>query len=159
MIPQIVEHESRHVRILNLLARVAADIPNPHKTRIAAAIVFRGEVISLGVNQKKTHPFQARYSKNPDSVYLHAETAAIKNALKYLKPDQLTECSLYVCRVKFFDTSKKRMLFGIAKPCAGCMKCMKRFGIKEIIYSLDGDDYSVGGFAAIDLLDFSHVDC
>lgn len=136
-----VDDQTKHTKFINILSKMAVDIPNPYKTRIAAAVVYRGDIISVGVNQKKTHPFQAKYSKHPESVYLHAETAAIKNALKYLKEEGLKESILYVCRVKYYDHTKRRMVFGLAYPCPGCQKCIKTFGIGTIIYSLDGTGY------------------
>lgn len=138
--PQLA-HECRDAKIINILARIATDIPTPYKTRIAAAVVYRGTVVALGVNQKKTHPFQAKYSKHPESVYLHAETAAIKNSLKFLSAEELSEATLYVCRVKYFDKNKRRMVFGLAQPCPGCLKCIQRFGIGNVVYTIDGSGF------------------
>lgn len=136
-----VEEQGKHTKFLNLLSKIATDIPNPYKTRIAAAVVYRGDVISIGINQKKSHPFQAKYSKHPESVYLHAETAAIKNAIKYLTVEELKDSILYVCRVKYYDHTKRKMVFGLASPCPGCQKCIATFGIGTVIYSLDEDGY------------------
>lgn len=130
----------RHIKMINLLSKVAADIVEPvGSARIASCITFRNEVISFGINELKSHPFQAKWGKNKDSVYLHAEISAIKNALKIISPDDLTRSSLYICRVKFFDNTKKKMIFGLAKPCCGCFRCITTFNLRSVIYTLDNE--------------------
>ena len=135
----------KHVKYLNMLSKIAADIIAPVKgnTRISAAIVYRNNVVAFGVNAKKSHPFQAKFGKNEDSVYLHAETDAIKNALKYISIEDLSKSTLYICRVKFSDTMKRNMIFGLSKPCSGCSRCIATFGIRSVVYSLDNCGYSV----------------
>jgi len=130
---------------MNMLAKVAADIVLPVKgnTRMSAAVVYKNDIVAFGVNGKKSHPFQAKFGKNEDSVYLHAETDAIKNALKYISLDEISKSTLYVCRVKYSDTLKNKMIFGISKPCSGCSRCIATFCIRNVIYSLDTDGYSV----------------
>lgn len=135
----------RHIKYLNLLSKVAADIVTPVKgnTRISAAIVFKNNIVAFGINARKSHPFQAKFGKNEDSVYLHAETDAIKNALKYISIEELSKSTLYVCRVKFSDTMKRSMIFGLSKPCSGCSRCIATFGIRNVVYSLDNDGYDM----------------
>lgn len=134
---------TRHVKYINQLSKIASDIPTPfnHNARLAACIVGRSGLISIGVNEKKSHPFQAKYGRNKDSVFLHAETSAIKNALKYITEKELERCTLYICRVKYYDHHKDRMIFGLAKPCLGCFRCITSFGIKKVIYTLDEKGY------------------
>jgi len=135
----------KHSRYLNILSKIAADIARPAKanTRVSAAIVYKNDIVSFGVSARKSHPFQAKYGKNEDAVYLHAETDAIKNALKYISVEELEKSTLYICRIKFTDTHKKNMIFGLSKPCCGCAKCISTFGIKNVVYSLDNTGYAV----------------
>lgn len=141
----LVSSDGKHTKIMNLLSKVAADIVTPGKgnTRVSAAIVYRNDIVSFGASARKSHPFQARFGKNEDAVYLHAETDAIKNALKYISVEELERSTLYVCRIKFSDTHKKGMIFGLSKPCPGCTRCIVNFGIQSVIYSLDNTGYSV----------------
>lgn len=128
----------RDVRFVNLLSRVASDIPNPvGNARLAACVVYRNEVVSFGVNELKTHPMQAKFGRNTDAIYLHAEISAIKNALRSLDLSELSRASMYVCRVKYFDQTRKKKVFGLARPCAGCRRCIRTFGIDRVIYTLD----------------------
>lgn len=135
----------KHIKYLNMLSKVAADIPQPvgGNARLSACIVYKGDIVSFGINEKKSHPFQAKYGKNADSVFLHAETSAIKNALKYITQEDLEKSTLYVCRVKYMDYTKKQMIFGLSKPCPGCFRCINTFNIRQVVFSLDGNDYSV----------------
>lgn len=132
----------RHIKYINLLSKIATDIVNPvgGNARLAACIVYKNDVVAFGVNQMKSHPFQARYSKNSDSVFLHAETSAIKNALRFITIDELEKSTLYICRVKHHGQS---LGFGMSKPCPGCFRCINAFNIPKVIYTLDNGTYDV----------------
>jgi len=132
----------KHSKYLNILSKIAADISPIRSARLAACVVHRNSIIAFGTNCMKSHPFQARYGKNDDSVYLHAETSAIKNALKYISLEELSKCTLYISRVKYEDTKKNKLLFGTAKPCPGCFRCINTFNIKKVYYTLDNQSYA-----------------
>lgn len=136
-------NDERHLRYLNLLSKVASDIPIPVKgnNRMSACVVYKNDIVAFGVNERKSHPFQARYSKNDDAVFLHAETSAIKNALKYITVEELEKSTLYICRIKFLDTTKKQLVFGLSKPCPGCFRCINTFNLKKVVYTLDNCGY------------------
>ena len=131
----------REAKYINYLAKIAETVEPVAKARIAACLVYQNEIISVGINQLKTHPFQARFGKNKDSIYLHAETSCIKQALKVLTLEDISRCDLYVCRIKYEDKLKERMLFGMAKPCLGCSRAIASFDIRNVFYTLDGDGY------------------
>mgnify|MGYP006345926419 CR=1 FL=1 len=109
-------------------------------SRHAAIISYKGNQVSWGVNRYKTHPIMLQYQRNEQAIFLHAETDAIKNALK--ERDDLSRCSLYVLRIKK-DDDRKTNICGIAKPCIGCMKAISTFGIKSVKYTLDNNGYGV----------------
>jgi deoxycytidylate deaminase len=135
---------SKHFKTLRLLEKVAETVPVIKSSRIASAIVIDGDVISLGVNSKKTHPLQARYSSEPESICLHAEIDAIKNALRHIRPEDFRRSTIYVLRYKFRDTSRKSSQWGLAKPCSGCARAIAAFGISKVVYTIDGDqEYAV----------------
>lgn len=117
--------------------------------RFAAVLVSRGEVISVGTNVDKTHPFAARYGRNPDATYWHAETHAIHTAYKAETPPKVFQKStLYVARIKVHKHGHKRVLTpGLARPCKGCFNCIQVFDIPRVVYSLDDvNDYAVCEF-------------
>ena len=96
-----------HLKIMQTLQKNAEDLnKNMNRTgaRHAAAIVYKNQIVAYGVNQNKSHPFHSRFSEHDDAIFLHAETDAIKNALRRISENELEKASLYVCR--HFQTKK-----------------------------------------------------
>lgn len=127
----------RQERILSILHKVAEAVNPVSSARIAAAVVYRGDIVSFGHNQKKSHPFQAKYGKNEGCIYLHAEVDAIKNALRCMPVEELQYVDLYISRVKRPEPKSSRFISGLAKPCAGCTKAIVTFGIRNVFYTCD----------------------
>lgn len=65
------------------------------------------------------------------AVYNHAEIYAIHSFLKNNSAKKLKKCTLYVYRAKL---KSGKFTYGASKPCKGCMKAIKHFGIKHVIY-------------------------
>lgn len=134
------------LKYLGFLEKIAEAIPAAAhnrrgrvlRTRIAACIVYKNEIVSVGINQLKSHPFQAKFSRHADAIFLHAETDAIKNALKHISVSDLSKSSLYICRVKYDEqTTKKIQMRGMCKPCEGCQRAIATFNIKKVVYTCD----------------------
>ena len=115
--------------------KLAQSIVPVRSARIAASVVCRGKVVAYGYNHKKSHPFQAKFCKNKDAVFFHAEVHAIKNSLRIIGVDDLAKCDLYIVRAKRENSSQKTWVTGMAKPCSGCQKCIEDFDLKNIYYS------------------------
>lgn len=124
-------------KICDNLFTLACDNHNNTRGRLVSAVVYKNQIISYGFNSKKSHPFVIPFQKNEDAIYLHAETDAIKNALKRVSVEQLSKCDLYVIRAKQKSPSDKTMIYGMSKPCKGCSKCISTFGLRSVIYSTD----------------------
>ena len=133
----------KHMKYISTLARMAVSVEPVRKARLASCLVHQNTVVAFGINQLKSHPFQFKFSKNDDSIYLHSEVDCIKNSLRFLDADQIKKSTLYVCRVKYTSTEKKSMIFGLAKPCIGCARAITSFGIKKVVYTENGDSISV----------------
>ena len=118
--------------------KLAQSVEPVRGARIAAAVVRRGKVISYGYNHKKSHPFQTRFCKNRHAVFFHAEVHAIKNALKSVDVEDLSKCELYIVRAKRNSTNRK-WITGMSKPCSGCKKCIDLFDLKSVYYSIEGE--------------------
>jgi deoxycytidylate deaminase len=126
-----------HKNIFYTLGALAEDVAPIKSSRMTAAIVRGKEIISFGANQMRTHPFQAKFGKNPESLFWHAETNAIFNALRVVDVDSLKKADLYVCRVKYSSTKREQFILGNAKPCMGCAKCIADFGVKRVFYTTE----------------------
>lgn len=119
----------KHQEIVKHLQLVARDVSPVRSARIAAAIVYKGRIISIGVCSYKSHPIQKKFGKNQQSIYLHAEIDAISKAHKRV---DLSQCSLYVVRVKYVQG---KLVDGLAKPCEGCARAISAFNIRNIYYT------------------------
>ena len=136
----MIMRNDRDSRIINNLFRLAQDIEPVKSSRLAACLILKNSVLGYGFSQMKSHPFQAEFAKNPDAIFLHAETDAIKNALKRASQDDISKATLYIARAKI-DHSTRKWIYGMAKPCIGCARAIATFDISNVVYTLDGEDY------------------
>lgn len=100
------------------LARNISKLSSHHKVRMGAVIVKNGKPISVGCNQKKSHP-------SAPVCGLHAEASAIRYAGKA----NLRGSSIFVYR------ERKDGRLGMARPCEHCVELLKKNGIKWMWYT------------------------
>jgi deoxycytidylate deaminase len=125
------------------LTNLAIHVERTAGAKIAAAVVKRNRIVGIGINSYKTHPMQKLYTDHPDKIYLHAEVAAIQDALRRLNnhwwswdtKDLLVGYSLYVVRVK---QSKAGWTYGLAKPCKVCQPHIENVGIQTVKFTTEG---------------------
>lgn len=129
----------RDKKYMEMTRRLAINNKNNIKMKLAASLVIRNEVISIGFNSDKSHPLQAKFGKNSEAIFKHAEVDCIINALKHVDEDDLKKATLYVYRVKRAEKGHKDWTDGISKPCKGCSNAIEHFGIKKVIYSTEDD--------------------
>lgn len=122
---------------MNVLRDVATETDHDLRTKLAAALVYKNDIISIGVNQLKSHPFQKKFSKSEHAIFMHAEISAIVKALKNYSVDIISKSTLYVARVKYMDGHNSIFVDGMAKPCEGCLKAIANLGIKQVCYSTE----------------------
>ena len=122
---------------MKILAKIAENVEPFAAARIAAALVYKNEVISVGWNKSKSHPFQKKYSSNSEAIFLHAETDTIYNAMRKYDLSVIAKSKLYIYRAKWNSDKKISFVQGLAKPCVGCMRAITTFNIKRICYTLD----------------------
>lgn len=88
-----------------------------------------GNVLSTANNSySKTHPLQARFARDvgkPDSIFLHAEIAALIRLNNSCKPHKIT-----------VERYHKNGSPANARPCRICEKAIKHYGIKYIEYTV-----------------------
>lgn len=136
----------RHTRYINILEAMAKDVTGIRSSRICAMLVKGNNVLSFGVNQKKTHPMQKIHSKNPLAQSLHAEVHAIVNALRDHSKKDLRGSVLYIARVKY-TTGRKDSSRGLSFPCKGCLSAISKYGIKTVYFTEDS-----GGIGKVEFL-------
>lgn len=108
--------------------------------KMAAVICKRHQLIGWGWNSYKTDPLMQRFSDHDLKNCLHAELAAIKNALRSVDVDYLPQCSIHIARVL------KNGSVALAAPCGICREALSAFGIVKVEYtknleSNDNRDY------------------
>ena len=134
---------------LNFLYETAKELPGANRkpsgwqARIAAGIWIKNEMVALGWNQARTSPFQAKYGRNEEAIFIHAETHALRQALRRFDQDELRRArtTMFIVRAKKMKVYKnlRQWCWGLAKPCPGCAGAIADFGISRVIYSLDED--------------------
>lgn len=131
---------SRDEKYMSFTRRMAIQNSNSqNRAKLAASIVIRNEIISVGYNSYKTHPLQKRFSKNIEAIFKHAEVDSIIRALRHVDAEELSKATLYVYRVKKLSKDHIDWSDGYAEPCCGCKQAIVNFNIKKVVYSTDED--------------------
>jgi len=105
---------------------------NEVKSIHSALVVRGGNIISRGLNRPKRNVFSRLYSKHPRCV-IHSEIDAI---LQARRKSDLRGAKIYVLRIR-----KDNAQVANSRPCANCMRAIKNYGIKKVIYTIDGNDF------------------
>jgi deoxycytidylate deaminase len=109
--------------------------------RVAACLTNGRGIYAYGYGQKKTHPFQKKFGRSEEHIYLHAEVDAIKNWINSNHAEDLIYCELYIMRVK---KVKGLWVTGLSIPCVGCMRAINAFGISYVYFTQeDATEFSI----------------
>jgi cytidine deaminase len=130
----------RHDRFLNTTFQIAKEVPRASDNKIAALVVCKNNIISVGMNQMKTHPMVASCKQNEWSEYLHAESSAIINALRQISSSKLAKCTLYICRAKISGVVGN-YVWGMCKPCPTCRKFIENYPVNSCYYTVENGVY------------------
>jgi deoxycytidylate deaminase len=116
--------DDRDYKYMSLAEQYSRHGSNSRKHLVGCVIAQRNEIVSVGYNRNKTHPFQAKF--NNYSPYLHAEMCALIDALKSqsFNPEKAT---VYVSRYG------RNGLLGCSYPCKGCWAALKHAGVRKIV--------------------------
>lgn len=126
-----------HQKYVEIALKIAQANDN-FRIKHSAIIVYRNRIVGVGINSMKSDPLQARYSKNCHAIWIHAEIAAIKNALKVVTVDQLRKATIYIARYREDFATQ-----GLSKPCIGCQRAIVAFGIGQIVYTCDSIGFEI----------------
>ena len=130
-------------KLLNSLCRMYDYIytDKPYKnTKTVSFLIYKGKVVSFGINSDKTSPLQNKYRLTTDLKYIenfvdkeHSEV----NCLGKVHPKfRFDKCEIVII------SKKKDGNFRLARPCAVCMAAIKDFGIKKIYYTNRNQTFS-----------------
>jgi len=133
----ITSKDKKHMAFVRRLA--IDNVDSQTRAKLAACIVVRNDIISIGQNSYKSHPLQKRFSKHIESIFKHAEVDCIINALRHVDADKLCKATLYVYRVKRRSKDSIDWVDGYSEPCPGCKQAISHFKIKKVIFSTDED--------------------
>ena len=92
--------------------------------RMAALIYDKKRLVGFGLNQRKSHPLQAKFCSHPDRILLHAEIAALANARQSVEG-----MVMYIARVNARGEPR------LAKPCVGCQAALIEFELGDVIWT------------------------
>lgn len=121
---------SNRARKLFDVALSVSQLSDYPRIKIGAVITKGGDIISVGFNRKKSHPFQKKYNihrgcGDESKDYIHAEISAIVKA----RHQDLEGATIYVSRN---NANGDRAM---CRPCSACMKAIMDAGIKKIFYT------------------------
>lgn len=122
------------MNIEDTLWRYTLSVSRCANARVGAILTYKNTIVSFGSNSYKSHPLQKKYGKNANSIYLHAEIDAIRNALRVF--DDLSRCKLWICRAKR-SSQFGPMVRAMSRPCSGCQKALEAFGLKQVVYTTE----------------------
>lgn len=125
------------------MARQEASKSDFIRFRMGCVIVYKSRVIGHGSNSDKTDPLQYHYNKErkfnkisnkPIKHSIHAELAALKS-IPYPIQESIdwSKVKVYIYRI----APGKKLHQGCARPCPGCLKALRDYGINKIYYSTD----------------------
>ncbi len=98
-------------------------------------IIYKGRIISIGQNSKKTHPVNLKNKKiNYDGIDISPikGTCSELSAIKRLK--NLTNIPTEKCQLINIRVNKKNEI-RMSNPCQSCESLLRFFQMKDIYYS------------------------
>lgn len=126
---------TKHEKHFGLLEKIALANEPVARARLASMLVYRNEILGVGFNKRKTHPFQKRFAKHEHAINLHAEIDALINARRIYGDDIISKSTLFVLRIKCGDDMG--IIRAMAKPCLGCQRALSVFNIRKVYYTTD----------------------
>jgi tRNA(Arg) A34 adenosine deaminase TadA len=126
-------------QIFDALFAVAKNTDRVANAKMAAAVVRRNKIVSIGVNSRKSNPFTTDFQKHPEAIFPHCEVDAIRIALRNISEEDISKCDLYISRAKL-NKRGGEYVTGLAKPCEGCMKAIMKYRPRNVFYTTETDE-------------------
>jgi deoxycytidylate deaminase len=131
----------RDIRWLQITEAAAIEGPGCSGAKVGAILIYKNMMISKGWNSSRTHPLALKFGKNSKALCVHAELDVLIKADRQLDKRSMASATLYICRVKRIDSyNKYQYIWGLSKPCDGCVKAIIAYNVGRVVYTLDGPD-------------------
>lgn len=118
---------------------IYTDKPYKH-TKTVSFLIYKGRVVSFGINSDKTSPLQNKYRLCTDLKYIenfvdkeHSEVNCLRKSDESIN---FSKCEIVII------SKKKDGEFRLARPCDVCMTAIKDFGISKIYYTNRNQTFS-----------------
>lgn len=118
---------------------IYTDKPYKH-TKTVSFLIYKGRVVSFGINSDKTSPLQNKYRLCTDLKYIenfvdkeHSEVNCLRKSDESIN---FSKCEIVII------SKKKDGEFRLARPCDVCMTAIKDFGINKIYYTNRNQTFS-----------------
>lgn len=118
---------------------IYTDKPYKH-TKTVSFLIYKGKVVSFGINSDKTSPLQNKYRLCTDLKYIenfvdkeHSEVNCLRKSDESIN---FSKCEIVII------SKKKDGEFRLARPCDVCMTAIKDFGISKIYYTNRNQTFS-----------------
>ena len=119
----------RHLQKTFEYTKNSDGIGNTYCSYHSASIIYKNKIMCYGVNKTKTHPMQNEYKNRPDRNYIHSEIDALVKFINLYGNASLNKCDMIVVRKKRGGEQ------GLSKPCPGCEKAIRAFGLRKVYYT------------------------
>jgi len=117
---------NRYQRFARMALELASILDNNMTYQLCSLIVKRNRVLAVGYNSRKTSPMM----QNSHMQMWHAESHAVSRCPQ----NELDGAEIIVARVR---SSGKP---GLARPCKICEDILRRYGIRRVFYTVNGND-------------------
>lgn len=98
-------------------------------------IIYKGRIIAIGQNSRKTHPINLKNRKiNKDGVDISGIKGTCSELATILTVIRRTNVPLNKCTIVNIRINQNNRINN-SKPCLSCEKLIKHFDISKIIYS------------------------
>ena len=105
--------------------------PSPLRTFHTTFIIENKRIVSIGINNIKTHPLSLKYAYRDDQRSIHSELSAILK-LGYEDCSDLTFVNVRLT---------KDLTVANSKPCQGCIDMLKQVGFKKLFYTANENSF------------------
>ncbi len=127
---------------LEEIAKSFINWDDPIRCRHFSFILNKKKIISIGINQKKTHPTNLRNRKisltTGEDFSSQKHTCSEFNAIIKLK--NLTNIDTKKCTIVNLRYDRNRQL-ALAAPCMSCVNLLNYFQFKKIIWTTNEGKY------------------